>query len=209
MRRPRPEQKLDRTMDLFWKRGYNDTSVEELVSHTGLHRAAVYGGFGSKQGLFEASLRRYRETVMAAFLAPLARPDAALIHLEQFFRGLHHAATESENRLGCLVVSTAVEVSPHNRSVARIVSGYLDEVRALLRAACVNAQARGEIVPDADVDEIADFLLGAVLGLWTLARSPAPAKALGHYITGVLRFIDGLRARRSGRRPSRTLSRHA
>jgi len=209
VRRARSEERLDRTMNLFWERGYYDTSVEELVRRTGLHRAAVYGEFGSKQGLFEASLRRYRGTVMATFFAPLVRPDAALAHLEQFFRRIHHAAVESESRWGCLVVRTAVEVSPHNRSVARIVSSYLDELRALLRAACLNAQARREIHSDADVDEIADFLVGGVLGLWTLARSRAPDKALGHYVTGVLRFIHGLRAGPNGRRPSATSSRHA
>src|SRR5882724_7309750 len=93
VRRSRSEAKLDRTMDVFWERGYYDTSVEELVRRTGLHRAAVYGEFGSKRRLFEASPRRYREKVTAELLEPLARPDAARADLERLVRGRHDAAT--------------------------------------------------------------------------------------------------------------------
>ena len=60
MARTRSEDRLDRAMDVFWQRGYYDTSIEELMSRTGLHRAAVYGSFRSKRGLFEATLRRYQ-----------------------------------------------------------------------------------------------------------------------------------------------------
>jgi TetR/AcrR family transcriptional repressor of nem operon len=191
----RSDERLDRAMDVFWEKGYYDTSIDELMGRTGLHRAAVYGEFGSKRGLFEAVLRRYREKVIATLFAPLARSDAALADIDRFFRGIHRAATAPEKRLGCLMVNTASEVSPHLRSVARIVSSYLGDLRALLRRACENARRRREVRTDIDVDQAADYLVGLVLGLWTLARSPAPPTALRHYLDGVLGFLDGLRSR--------------
>jgi len=202
VRRSRSEAKLDRTMDVFWERGYYDTSVEELVRRTGLHRAAVYGEFGSKRRLFEASLRRYREKVTAELFEPLAQLDAALADIERFVRGIHDAATRPEKRVGCLMVNTASEVSPRVPSVARIISTFLDDLRRLFRRACNNSRLRGEIRPDIDVDQVGDYLVGSVLGLWTLARSPAPPRAIAHYVEGVLAFVDGLRpsATRSRRR---------
>src|SRR5438445_11174856 len=107
MRHSRSEAKLDRTMDVCWERGYYDTSVEELVRRTGLHRAAVYGEFGSKRRLFEATLWRYREKVLPALFAPLARPDAGLADIDRFFRGIHHAAAGPKKRLGGLLGHTA------------------------------------------------------------------------------------------------------
>jgi TetR/AcrR family transcriptional repressor of nem operon len=181
-------------MDVFWERGYYDTSIDELIGRTGLHRAALYGEFGSKRGLFEAALRRYREKVIGTLVAPLARPDAALADIDRFFRRIHRAAAAPEKRLGCLMVNTASEVSPHIQSVARIVSSYLGDLRALLRRACENARTRREVRTDIDVDQVADYLVGLVLGLWTLARSPAPATARRHYLHGVLGFLDGLRS---------------
>jgi TetR/AcrR family transcriptional repressor of nem operon len=185
---------LDRAVDLFWERGYYGVSVDELVKGTGLHRAAVYGEFGSRQRLFEASLRRYRERVVTPFFAELDRPDAGLTEVERFFSSIARAALGSMRRTGCLMVNTASEVSPRIRPVTRIVSRYCQELRALFRQACANARRRGELRPEIDVDQVADYLLGSVLGLWTLARSPAPPTALRHYVHGVLTFVDGLRS---------------
>src|SRR5207247_11459230 len=67
-------------------------SIDELISRTGLHRAAVYERFGSKRGLFEATLRRYRERVIAKLVAPLAGPDAARADIDRFFGEIHRAA---------------------------------------------------------------------------------------------------------------------
>src|SRR5260370_3238729 len=137
MGRPRPEERLDQAMRVFWEKGYYDTSIEELMGRTGLHRAAVYGECGSKRRLCEATLARYRETVISAFFAPLAGPDAALADIERFFRGIHESA--SGRRLGCLMVNAASEVSPRVRSVAGIVSAYLPALRPLLRRAANHA----------------------------------------------------------------------
>jgi TetR/AcrR family transcriptional regulator, transcriptional repressor for nem operon len=193
MGRARPEERLDRAMDVFWKRGFYDTSIDELVSRTGLHRAGVYGKFGSKRRLFEASLGWYRESVTATYFAPLEGPDAALTDIETFFRGIHDGAVRQERRVGCLMVNTACEVSPHIRSVARIVSRFLDDLRTLLRRACNNARMRGEVRADVDVDQVGDYLAGSVIGLWALARSPAPVGLLHNYLEGVLSFVDDLR----------------
>jgi len=189
----RSEERLDRAVDLFWEKGYFDVSIDELVSRTGLHRAAVYGEFGSRHRLFEASLRRYRERVVTVFFAELDRPDAGLAELERFFLAILRAARQPKKRRGCLMVNTACAVSPRIRSVATIVAGFLDDLRTLMRKACVNARARGDARREIEVDEVADYLVGAVLGLWTLARSPASASALAHYVRGVLTYLDGLR----------------
>ncbi len=192
------EEKLDRAMQVFWERGYSDTSIGDLVVRAGLHRAAVYGEFGSKKRLFEALLARYREKVTAGMLVPLQAPDAAFAQLEQFFRQLHAFAALPDGRFGCLMCHTASEVSPHIRSVARIVSSYLDDLRMLLRRACVNARKRGEVHPGTDADQLADHLAGAVLGLMALARSPAPRTVVAHYVDGVVGFLRSLQPKRDG-----------
>ena len=127
-------------MGLFWERGYYDVSVDELVNRTGLHRAAIYGQFGSRQRLFEATLRRYRETIVADFFAELEQPNAGLAEIRQFFLAISRTAARPEKRMGCLMINTTCEVSRNMRSVAHIVSRYLDELRALFRQACINAR---------------------------------------------------------------------
>ncbi len=196
---PLSEDRLDKAMRLFWEKGYYDTSIEDLMARTGLHRAAIYGEFGSKKKLFEALLTRYRAKVTAERLAPLKSPDAALPELKQFFRQFRDREALPRHRLGCLMCLTAAEVSPHDPSIARIVSSYLDELRGLFRRACVNSRERGEARSGVDVDQIADYLAGAVLGLMSLARAPAPRSAVVHYLDGVLAFLNGLRPKGEGR----------
>jgi TetR/AcrR family transcriptional repressor of nem operon len=192
------EERLDGAMQVFWEKGYYDTPIEDLIERTGLHRAAIYRAFGSKKRLFEALLARYREKVTAGMLAPLRAPDAASVQLEQFFHQLRDFAASPDGRLGCLMCHTASEVSPHIRSVARIVSSYLEELRVLLRRACVNARKRGEFRSGTDADQVADYLVGAVLGLMALARSPAPRTAVAHYVDGVVGLLGSLQPKREG-----------
>lgn len=191
-------EQLDRAMRVFWERGYYGTSIDHLLARTGLHRAAIYGTFGSKRRLFEAVLARYRDTVVGPrFLAPLAGPSARVAQLAELFRGLQGHAVGRRKRAGCLMVNTASEVAPHIPSVARIVSAFLEDLRADLRRACANGRACGELRSDTDPDQIADYLTGAVLGLWALARSPAPRAAIAGYVEGVLDFLERLQPHRA------------
>ena len=193
------DQRLDQAMQLFWEKGYFDTSVEDLGARTGLNRAAIYGEFGSKKKLFEALLGRYREKVSAQRLAPLQAENAGLAQLEQFFRQFRGLGANAGSRLGCLMCLTAAEVSPHIPSVARIVTSYLDELARLFRRALRNARKRGEVRPDTDATRMADYLTGAVLGLMALVRSPAPHAAITHYVDGVLSLLHNLQTTRESR----------
>jgi len=178
-------------MQVFWAKGYYETSIETLRTRTGLHRAAIYGGFGNKRKFFEALLGRYRATYIARWFAPLEAPTAALAEIEAFFRQFRDLPPPA-SRLGCLMCLTSSEVSPHIPSVERIVSRFLDDLHSLMRAACVNARKRGEIRAAADPDAVADYLVGAVLGLWAVVRSPLPRDAIARYLDGVLIFLRGL-----------------
>jgi TetR/AcrR family transcriptional repressor of nem operon len=194
------EESLERATRLFWDKGYEATSVSDLAGRTGLHRAAIYGEFGSKRGLFTALLQRYREQIAEAMMAPIAAEDASLAQVEGFFGKLGEMAERPEGRRGCLLVLSAAETAPHLGSVARVVEAYLDDLRARLARALANAQRRGELRPGVDCTATADYLAGAVLGLMTLVRSPAPRSAVRNYLAGVLAFLSNM-SRGGGRTP--------
>ncbi|WP_242392026.1 TetR/AcrR family transcriptional regulator [Anaeromyxobacter oryzisoli] len=186
------EETLERATRLFWEKGYEATTVADLADRTGLHRAAIYGEFGSKRRLFTALLQRYRERVAGAFMAPLAPADASLAEVERFFRGLGELAGRPEGRRGCLLVLSAAETAPREASVARVVEAYLDDLRGRLARALENARRRDELSPRVDCAATADYLAGAVLGLMTLARSPAPRSVVRNYLGGIRTFLAGL-----------------
>lgn len=187
------DQTLEKATRLFWEKGYEATSVADLAGGTGLHRAAIYGEFGSKRRLFGALLQRYREQVAEIMMAPIAGEDASLAEVERFFAELGRAAVGPEGRRGCLLVLSAAETAPHLASVARIVEAYLDDLRTRFSRALANAQRRDELAGDVNCAATADYMAGAVLGLMTLARSPAPRSAVRNYVAGVLAFLSNLK----------------
>jgi len=188
----RLEHRLDKAMEVFWEKGYYDTSIADISARTGLSRDVIYGGYGNKKKFFEMLLARYRSTYVAEWFTPLEMPDATLVQVAAFFHQFRNLP-EPADKLGCLMCVTSSEVSAQVRSIERIVSRFLGDLRSLIRAACVRARERGEVRPTTDPDAVADYGVGAVLGLWALVRSPMPRSAIDHYVNGVETFLGGLR----------------
>gem|GEM_PF-1708364 len=187
------EERLDSAMKVFWEKGYYDTSIETIRARTGLSRDAIYGRFGNKRKFFEMLLVRYRATYIAGWFAPLEAPNATLTQVGEFFQQFRNLP-EPADKLGCLMCLTSSEVSPQVRSVERIVAHFLGDLRSLIRAACLRARERGEVRPTTDPDFVADYGVGAVLGMWAMVRSPVPRSAIDHYVKGVLTFLRELRS---------------
>ena len=72
------QEALVSAMNLFWRKGYNDTSVQDLVEETGVARSGLYGEFGDKHELFLAALDQYQDIVHDT-LGDLTRPGACFV----------------------------------------------------------------------------------------------------------------------------------
>ncbi|WP_431955386.1 TetR/AcrR family transcriptional regulator [Nocardia lijiangensis] len=184
-----PDVVLDRALQLFWKRGYEATSVADLTEHLGIARACIYATYGRKHELFMKALQRHVEVVDALVTAELARPGPALPAI----RGLiDRFVTEScsENRfLGCLVTNAAVELAARDAEVARLVESSWARTETALASALARARAQGELTPDVDPRAMARFLLVFLQGVWVLERAPDTATRLrdaGRMVASIL-----------------------
>ena len=70
-----PDEVVDRAMEVFWTRGYESTSIDDLVEATGINRGSLYNAFGDKQGLFLAAIDRYWTTFADDMVAALSDRD--------------------------------------------------------------------------------------------------------------------------------------
>ena len=169
-------------MQLFWRKGYFDTSIEDLVQQVGVSRYGLYSVFGSKHGLFLAALDRYRGTVIPRMLAPIEAPGASLPQIQQYFETAIARSQSPQGQLGCLMCNTATELAPHDSQAADRVSATLTRIRRAFRHALTQAQQLGEIAATIDVDAHADYFTGVVQGLCVYARSRTPADAIERFI---------------------------
>ena len=164
-----PDVVLRAAMDLFWRRGYEATSMQDLVDHLGIGRGSLYATFGSKHELYLLALDRYAEESGDRALEVLSQPGPVLPAVRSFLRGfLYESLTDQK---GCLVTNTAIECA-HDRPIARRVESNWDGLETAIAGALVRARSQGELAAGKDPRALARFLVTLVQGLKVMAKVP-------------------------------------
>ncbi|MGW2548286.1 TetR/AcrR family transcriptional regulator [Kitasatospora sp. NPDC001574] len=169
-----PDVALQSALELFWRRGYEATSMADLVDHLGIARASIYATFGSKRELYLRALERYGEQQNPLLLSELSRPGPvlpAVRALVRRFAGESAADGEGGPRRGCFVTNTAVELAPHDQGAARRVEASLGHLETLLTAALVRARAQGELPEGRDPRALARLLLVLFQGMRVIGKA--------------------------------------
>jgi TetR/AcrR family transcriptional regulator, transcriptional repressor for nem operon len=189
-----PKDCLEKVMNLFWQKGYQETSMADLVRHSGVQRYGLYETFGGKQELFQRSLSLYLSTVISQRLIMFERkkPEPSMVEIEQFFRQFIELLDHPSSSFGCLIINTAVEVESHDEAIEPIVQQYFDRLRRGFDRALRSAMKNGEIAASTDISQVVEFLVGSVLGLTTYARLPIPRKDVQTFVRGVLATLEHL-----------------
>jgi TetR/AcrR family transcriptional repressor of nem operon len=177
---PRPREfdegvALEAAMRQFWQVGYAATSVRDLGEAMGLGAASLYNAFGDKRALFARCLDRYLDANMRS---RIVRIEAAFPPREAIEAFLIEIVERSlQDRLGCMLVNSALEIAPHDAAIAAVVAERMGELDAFFRR-CVSAgQHDGTIDLNQDAADLARLLLTMVVGLRVLARG-RPERAL-------------------------------
>ncbi|MEU1401859.1 TetR/AcrR family transcriptional regulator [Streptomyces sp. NPDC005728] len=173
-----PDAALQSALELFWRRGYEATSMADLVEHLGIGRASLYATFGNKHDLYLKAFDRYEQAGLTRIVRELSQPGPALPAVRAVVRRYADEATQEElRRSGCLVTNTAAELAPHDPASARRVERNWDHLETVLHTTLVRAQAQGELPPDRDPLALARTLLVLMQGLRVVGKASAdPAR---------------------------------
>ncbi|TCJ18121.1 TetR/AcrR family transcriptional regulator [Rubrobacter taiwanensis] len=166
-----PDGALARAIEVFWQRGYEAASVQELLDAMGIGRGSLYDTFGDKRTLFLAALERFEAERVAWMEGILDQEGSALDNLEEFFARTVKNLTRFEPRRGCMIANSAVELAPHDPEVARRAGRFMERNRQAFERVLIRARRAGEIPPDADPEALSRFLVNALQGLRVLARA--------------------------------------
>ena len=162
---------LMKAMDLFWRQGYQATSMEDLAKVMGLSRASIYNEFPNKHALFVRALRHYDKVWRENWLADLTKSSSPREAILDVFEAAIDACLADGSRDGCLLINTALELSPHDPEVADIVAHAFTGMEAFFRTAIERGKALGEIRETVAEERTASALLGLFIGLRVLVRS--------------------------------------
>ena len=166
------EAALHQAMLLFWRHGYEGTSLAALTAAMGVTPPSVYAAFGDKKRLFLEAVDRYvsgpvtLERMLEA--APTARDAVGAL-----LRGVAVGFTGADTPPGCLLASAAISCSAEAEDVRTYLGGLRHDVEDKLRHRIVVGIAAGEMPADTDADALAGHAVAVVQGLSTLARDGA------------------------------------
>lgn len=184
-----PAVALEDALSLFWERGYEATSMADLVERLGVARASLYATFGDKHELYVKALVRYAETRDPDPVQLLSQPGPALPAVKVLLERYAEESIADRDRRGCMMVNAAAERLPLDRQVARVVESSWDRLEAALTGALVRARAQGELAEDADPSALARFLLVVLQGIRVMGKSDAAPQRLRDAAAQALRTL--------------------
>ncbi len=184
------QEVLDKAMALFWRQGYESTSVQDLVDATGINRASMYNAFGDKHGLFVSAVDRYLETVTSKRVALLESNGSPKAAIEAYFNDLLQFSLGPGRRLGCLLTNSVVERAPRDSELDRKFAITLERMENRFLGLLERGQELGEISSRQDATALAHFLLGSLTGLRVLARGGADEATLRDLVDTSLSVLE-------------------
>ena len=176
-------------MKAFWKRGYEATSLNDLLDCMEIQRASLYNAFGDKHSLFLETLRRYDVVCRRADVArrmQLPSPRQAILGL---FQDAVTEVVKHGSRNGCFLINAALELAPHDPEVGKIVSeAFIHMEQKFFRKMIEKGRAMGEIDKSVVPTSTARALLSLLIGMSVLSRS-RPEKLL---LESIAKQAEGL-----------------
>ena len=193
MSRPKefnPDDAIEKAMQVFWHKGYEATSMEDLLSAMDLNRGSLYDTFGDKRQLFLKVIDRYCTTFAGSKFSLLDQPGPALPSLRRFISGMIEGALADPQRRGCLIANTVMELSPHEKEIAGTLRHALKMVEDTFCRVLARAKQQGELNSQKDPRTLACFLTTMMQGTIVMIKAGASAEAVNQTAETALSILD-------------------
>jgi TetR/AcrR family transcriptional repressor of nem operon len=178
MSRPKefnPDDAIEKAMQVFWHKGYEATSMEDLLEAMDLNRGSLYDTFGDKRQLFLKVVDRYCTTFVGSKFSLLDQPGPALPTLRRFIHGMIEGALADPQRRGCLIANTVMELSPHEEEIAGTLRQALKMAEDTFFKVLARAKQQGELKHEKDPRVLARFLTTMMQGTIVMIKAGAPS----------------------------------
>jgi len=185
-----PDDAIEKAMHVFWHKGYEATSMEDLLSAMDLNRGSLYDTFGDKRQLFLKVIDRYCTTFVGSKFSLLDQPGPALPTLRRFISGMIAGGLADPQRRGCLIANTVMELSPHEKEIAGTLRQALNMAEETFFKVLARAKQQGELKHDKDPRTLAHFLTTMMQGIIVMIKSGAPADVVKQTAETALSILD-------------------
>ncbi|MCD8741902.1 TetR/AcrR family transcriptional regulator [Mucilaginibacter roseus] len=184
------EEVLKKAVCTFWHKGYNATSMQDLVDALGISRSSLYDTYGDKHTLYIKALEYYQNSGSNHMCDLANSPIPARQAIRQMLEYTATALLSDEQQKGCFMVNAEIEVAPHDTEVRNIVCKTEQRTEESFYIAIKKGQEKGDITSKQDARALARFLYNAVKGIQVLAKSSTDKAFFDDIINTTLSVLD-------------------
>jgi TetR/AcrR family transcriptional repressor of nem operon len=174
-----PDQALQRALDVFWRLGYEQSSLEILLREMKISKQSLYDTFGDKRSVYFRAMTLYRQQTNDSLRRLFAQEPSVKVAFAKLL-GAMSKETRSQHERGCLLLSANLTRSLDDAQMRKFLQSNQREVEGIFSAAFRSAQARGEIRGDKTPAALAKFFVSTIQGMRALARLNHDRKELEH-----------------------------
>lgn len=167
-------QVLETVMEVFWRQGYEGTTLSDLLAATGLHKGSLYQAFGDKHSLFIMALKRYVEGVRQEMSGILLGAPTAFEGIRAAMRKAVTMHGEDDCKPGCMALNTLVEQGEKDPDVMQVLEGVYVTRSNMITQSVKACQQEGSIRSDWDAGRIASMIEAMEAGLSVTLKGPVP-----------------------------------
>lgn len=172
---------IQKAQDIFWKKGYTATSLNDLLTITGTGSGSFYNTFkGGKKQVFREAINQRRKA-FADFKTELDKSETPMKLIKDFFRSVADE-TETSHLRGCIIANTVVEMTYLDEDLEKESVQILKEVEEMYTDAIKKAQEKGEVKNTTEPSILGKYLITFWCGLNTLRRMYPDKKILSQQI---------------------------
>ena len=184
-----PNEALQTAIELFWEKGYYDSSVDEVVKRSGVAKYGIYGTFGTKRELFMKALNQYAGDRHSDIQGPIRKPDASLPEIRAFFRQAPGMLTQENARRGCLICNTGVELGKRDTEINTFVNDFFNDIARVMQNCLERSIAKGQIEAPVDVEGLAAYLATEFRTALMLAASGVSRRQIEKHLDIALQIL--------------------
>ncbi|MES2458095.1 MAG: TetR/AcrR family transcriptional regulator [Bacteroidota bacterium] len=181
---------LSKAIQIFWHKGYNGTSMQDLVDALGISRSSLYDTYTDKHTLFIKALESYQHSGASKIQEILDQTSSAKETVKKLLELTTSDLICDKQQKGCFMVNAEVEVAPHDQEVSNLVCKNDQEMEAVFFQVIRKGQESGEIKNTADAQALARFILNAVKGMRVTAKSTPDQSVFGDIIKFTVSALD-------------------
>lgn len=184
------DEVLRKAICIFWDKGYNGTSMQDLVDGLGISRSSMYDTFTDKHTLYVKSLESYQKTADDQVCNIIKTNTSAKAAIRQLLELTVNDLIGDNQQKGCFMVNAEIELAAHDDCVKEVICRSVQNMEEAFYMAIVKGQESGEIQVRQDARALSRFISNTIKGLQVSAKSITERAFFDDIIQTTLSVLD-------------------